>query len=273
MTDLKPETLDLLKKFDLTPKKYLSQNFVVNSSLNKLHVKNLDLTRNDEIIEIGGGLGFLTKEIAARVHKVTTIEIDKNLAMFLKERLQEHSNIEIIQGDILKIDSKIFKKKKIVSNTPYSISSPLLFKIIQTSNYISSSLCFQKEFAERLIAKPNTKKYGKISLTSRIYSEIELIKYIPKEFFFPIPKVNSALVKIIPRNNIDFNDLDFLHDFIKEIFNYRNKTLRNGVKLFLKKGNINLNVNDLTAPILERKIISLSLEEIITFLRNFKLKL
>jgi len=245
---------------------------VVSSLLNKLHVENLDLTPNDEVIEIGGGLGFLTREIASRVRKITTIEIDKNLATFLESRLQEHSNIEIIQEDILKIDSNIFKEKKIVSNTPYSISSPLLFKIIQARNYISSSLCFQKEFAERLIAQPNTKKYGKISLTSRIFSDIKLINHVPKEYFFPIPKIDSALVKIIPRENLDFDEVGFLHDFIKEIFNYRNKILRNGIKIFIKKTNINLNLNDLTSPILERKIISLSLDEIIAFLRDLKIK-
>ena len=273
MTDLKQETLDLLKKLDLKPKKYLSQNFVINSLLNKLHVENLDLTPDDEVIEIGGGLGFLTSEIAPRVRKIFTIEIDKNLATFLKNKLQEHSNIEIIQEDVLKIDSKIFKEKKIVSNTPYSISSPLLFKIIQAGNYVSSSLCYQKEFAERLIAQPNTKKYAKISLTSRIFSDIKLIKQVPKEYFYPIPKVDSALVKITPRESLDFDDVDFLHNFIKEIFNYRNKILRNGIKIFLKKTNINLNLNDLKSPILERKIISLSLDEIINFLRDLKIKL
>ena len=273
MTDLKSETLDILKKFDLKPKKYLSQNFVVNSSLNKIHLQNLDLNKGDEIIEIGGGLGFLTREIAEKVRKITTIEIDKNMAEILRDNLQEFSNVEIIEEDALKINVQMFKDKKIVSNTPYSISSPLLFKIIEAKNYICSSLCFQKEFADRLIAKPDTKKYGKISLTSRIFSDIELIEYIPKTYFFPEPKVDSAVVRVTPRSTFEFEDLDFIHEFIKEIFNYRNKILKNGIKLYLKKENIKLDVNDLTSQILERKIITLTLEEIVTFLKELKDKL
>ncbi|NHI92672.1 MAG: ribosomal RNA small subunit methyltransferase A [Candidatus Lokiarchaeota archaeon] len=273
LTDLKTETLDILKKYNLTPKKYFSQNFVINSALNNLHIKNLDLKDDDEIIEIGGGLGFLTKDIAEKVSKIITLEIDINMAKILRTRLKDYSNVEIIEIDALKIDSNLFENRKIVSNTPYSISSVLLFKILEARNYICSSLSFQKEFAERLIAQPNTSKYGKISLTSKIFSKIELVDYIPKNYFYPIPKVDSAVVKILPRSEIECDNLTFLLKFIREIFNYRNKILKNGVRYFLKKENISLDMNKLEADnslILERKILTLSLEEIILFTKELR---
>ncbi|MHA1786153.1 MAG: 16S rRNA (adenine(1518)-N(6)/adenine(1519)-N(6))-dimethyltransferase RsmA [Candidatus Helarchaeota archaeon] len=273
MTDLKLETINILNKFHIKPKKYLSQNFVINSSLNKIHLKNLDLKEDDEVIEIGGGIGFLTQDIAKHVKKVMTIEIDKKLIRILENKLSTYSNIDIIEGDVLELDSNVFKNKKIVSNTPYSISSPLLFKILESQDFNLASLTFQKEFARRLIAKPATRKYGRISVTSRIFGEITLIEYIPKNYFYPIPKVDSAVVKILPHLRVNPEDLNLSLKIIKEIFNYRNKILKNGLRYFFKKEKIEVDMNELEEryyQFLNRKIITLSLEELVQFIKEIK---
>ncbi len=229
------ELKTILKKYKLYPKKKFSQSFLINPILIDWHLKFANLTQNDYVLEIGAGLGILTLSLVQKVKKVIAIEIDKNLIEVLRNRLSPYKNVEIIQSDILELDDSLFEDKKVISNPPYNISSPLLFKLFKT-NYKMAIITLQKEFAERLIAKPNSKAYGRISVNSYIHADIEILKIVPNTFFFPIPKVDSALVKILPKSNkIQIINVDFYNKLVNSLFNQKNKVLEKVLKGFLKK--------------------------------------
>jgi 16S rRNA (adenine1518-N6/adenine1519-N6)-dimethyltransferase len=225
----------ILKKYKLFPKKRFSQSFLINPILIDWHLKFADLNPNDYVLEIGAGLGILTLSLVQKVKKVIAIEIDKKLIEVLKNRLAPYKNIEIIQSDVLELNDSLFKDKKVISNPPYSISSPLLFKLFKT-NYKMAIITLQKEFAERLIAKPNSKAYGRISVNSYLHADIELLKIVPNTFFYPTPKVDSALVKILPKsNNIEIININFHNQLVNTLFSQKNKVLEKVLKGFLKK--------------------------------------
>ncbi|MFX1452715.1 MAG: 16S rRNA (adenine(1518)-N(6)/adenine(1519)-N(6))-dimethyltransferase RsmA, partial [Promethearchaeota archaeon] len=228
----------ILKKYNIYPRKKLSQSFLINPILIDWHLKYINfenLNQHDHVLEIGAGLGILTLSLVQKVKKVIAIEIDEKLIEVLKNRLAPYKNIEIIQSNILELDESLFEDKKVISNPPYNISSPLLFKLFKT-NYKMALLTLQKEFAERLIAKPNSKAYGRISVNSYLYAVIELLKIIPNTFFYPIPKVDSALVKITPRNNINqLKNIKFHNELVNALFNQKNKVLEKVLRNFLKK--------------------------------------
>ncbi|NVM00864.1 MAG: ribosomal RNA small subunit methyltransferase A [Candidatus Helarchaeota archaeon] len=225
----------IFKKYKIYPKKRYSQSFLINPILIEWHLKFADLNSDDFVLEIGAGIGILTLSLVQKVKKVIAIEIDKTLIKVLKNRLASYKNVELIQSDILEIDKSLFKDKKVISNPPYNISSPLLFKLFKTK-YKMAILTLQKEFAERLIAKPNSKAYGRISVNSYLYADIELLKIVPNTFFYPTPKVDSALVKILPKsNNTQILNVKFYNELVITLFSQKNKVLEKVLKGFLKK--------------------------------------
>ncbi len=198
------------------------------------HLEYSKLSHNDKVLEIGAGIGTLTLFLIQKVRKVVAVEIDERLVNVLKDRLSTYDNVEIVQSDILKLDDSFFEEKKVISNPPYKISSPLLFKLFKTK-YKMALLTLQKEFAERLVAIPNSKSYGKISVNSSFYSNIEMLKIIPKNFFFPIPKVDSALVRITPKDvESKIINLDFYNELLNALFSQKNKILEKVLKKFLE---------------------------------------
>lgn len=166
--------------------------------------------------------------------KVIAVEKDLKFIEVLHEELASYNNIEIIEGDILKLNQNIFEGTKIVSNPPYKISSPLTFKIIQSS-YLISVMSYQKEFAERMVASPGSKKFGRITLGVQYYANVEYLKAIPRNFFYPMPKVDSALIRLThcepPFRLEDENDF---FEFVRHIYSFRNKTVKRALSLYLK---------------------------------------
>jgi 16S rRNA (adenine1518-N6/adenine1519-N6)-dimethyltransferase len=183
-----------------------SQVFLKSERILKEIVDYANLNEKDIVIEIGAGYGNLTKYIAKKVKKVYAIEIDKGLFLKLKENLSGFKNIEFVNADVLKI--KFPSANKIIGNLPYQISSPITEKILIFLNEeklrekykdIFAILMYQREFAERMIAEPGFPDYSRLTVLVNYFADCKILKYIPRNFFKPIPKVDSAVVKIVPK--------------------------------------------------------------------------
>ena len=191
-------------------------------------VKYANLTPEDTVLEIGVGLGFLTDEIL-KTSSVVGIEKDKKLIQFLDDKYQDNEKIQITFNDILR--TTLPKFNKVVSNIPYSISSPIVFKLLD-HDFEVAILSFQREFAEKMAAKSGDSNFGRLSVMVNYYFDVEQMEIVPREHFYPTPRVDTALVKLIkkpiPR------DPKF-ERFIQQVFRYKNKTVHNAVKIAFDK--------------------------------------
>jgi len=191
---------DLLKKYNLKPSKKFGQHFLIDKNILKKIVKVANLKKEDIVLEIGSGIGNLTQELAKRVKKVVAIEKDLKMIEILKETLRDFKNVEIIQGDVLKLDPKSYTLKpyKIVANLPYYIVSPVIRKFLETKNPPKEMiLMVQKEVAQRICTKPP--KMNLLAVSVQFYSKPEILFYVPKNSFWPQPKVDGAIIKIVPK--------------------------------------------------------------------------
>ena len=187
-------------------KKNLGQNFLVDENIAELEVKKADIKKNDIVLEIGPGKGILTKILAKKAKKVIAIELDENLINNLRKTLPE--NVDLIHDDALKVDFETLSKfNKIVSNLPFKISSPITFKLLDY-DFELAILIYQKEFAERLIASLGSKNYSRLSVGLYYKSKCEIIRTIPRTCFRPQPKVDSSMVRIVPRKSPPFVIVD-----------------------------------------------------------------
>jgi len=191
---------DLFKKHQLRPSKRFGQNFLIDKGVLEKIIEAANLQPEDIVLEIGPGLGTLTVELAKKAGKVIAIEKDPKMVEILKETLKDFQNVEILQGDILKIpDSKfqILNLDKIVANLPYYIVSPVIRKFLESESPPKEMiLMVQKEVAERICAEPPDMSLLAVSV--QFYTKPEIISYVPKTSFWPQPKVDSAIIKIIP---------------------------------------------------------------------------
>jgi len=194
----------------------MNKNFMVDKNLIKKICDYADLSVNDVVLEIGAGTGNLTEELSKRC-KVIAIERDKNLVNFLINKFK-NKNVEIIEGDALKISFPEFNK--IVSNLPYSISRKITEKIF-THKFDLAVLVYQKEFGQKLVAKPKTKKYKAISVIAQTGGNIEILNHIERKAFSPVPDVDSVIVKITQKFPVEYEFIKF----VKDAFSKRNKAL------------------------------------------------
>ena len=236
-------------------KKNLGQIFLVDKNIAQLEVKQADIKSDDIVLEIGPGTGILTKFLAEKAKRVIAIEIDKKLINNLRKILPE--NVDLINGDVLKIDFKTLPKfNKIVSNLPFYISSLFTFKFLDYDFEIAI-LIYQKEFAERLVASPGSKNYSRLSVSLYYKATGKIIRTIPKTCFKPQPKVDSSMIKIIPRKSPPFNVINekFFYNLTKNLFNYRRKKIRKILNTLYRL--------DLTkVPYLENRVEELSPKQI-----------
>jgi 16S rRNA (adenine1518-N6/adenine1519-N6)-dimethyltransferase len=195
------ELKQILKENNLTTRKSLDQHFLYDDSILNREVEYAEVTELDNVLEIGPGIGTLTKAIVEKAGSTTVIELDQSF----RKVLEIIPGVSIIIGDALEVDWKNLSENyeaphfnKIISNVPYSISSPLIFKILEYGPALSV-LCLQKEFAERMVAKPKTKNYSRLTVNCSVRADVELLETISKEEYYPIPKVDSAIVKLIPK--------------------------------------------------------------------------
>lgn len=211
-------------------KSKLGQNFLTDVNTAKREVEYAEINKNDIVLEVGPGKGVLTKLLAEKAKKVIAVEIDTKLIDYLRDILP--SNVDLINNDILKIDLETLPKfNKIVSNLPYQISSPFIFKMLEY-NFDLAVLILQKEFAERLVAEPGDKSYSRITVSVFYKAYCELLETVPKGRFNPIPKVDSAMVKILLRNckPFELDDEEFFFKLIKDLFNHRRKKIKTILK-------------------------------------------
>jgi len=214
-------------------KKYLGQNFLYDPSILNRIIQIAQLDREDLVVEIGPGTGRLTKMLAEKVENVVAIELDDKLFAKLKIELAEYHNVELIHGDALKYFYESLPQFKVVSNIPYYITTPIIFRLIKAKeNLESMTLTVQKEVAERIVAKPGGKDYGVLSLMVQYHAKPKLEFIIPKGAFRPVPKVDSAVVhiEILERPSVLVKDENFFFRVIKTAFSQRRKMLYNSLK-------------------------------------------
>ena len=226
-------------------KKKLGQNFLTNKEIIKKIADIANINKNTNIIEIGPGSGNLTEELLKRnPKKIYAVEFDKDLTNYLDKIKNHYKNFNYIISDALTFDEKrIFKKNSIIfGNLPYNISLKLLIKWIYSNPwppfYDQMILMFQKEVADRIIAKSNTKKYGRISILSDTRLNVQFHFNISKKEFSPQPKVDSSVLSFTPKTNSNFKleDLNILSDLTKIIFNTKRKMISKTLKkLFNEK--------------------------------------
>lgn len=222
-------------------KKRLGQNFLINSEVIEDILSHAQITKDDIVLEIGPGVGFVTEQLVKHAKKVIAIELDEEAIQELKKL--ESENLEIIHNDILKTDiSEIVKgeKIKVIANIPYYITSPIIAHLLGEIDDLSNKnraviddiiLMVQEEVARRIVAteKSSAKQYGLLTILSQFWADCSIIRLVGRRSFYPAPKVNSALVylKIRKEPLLKLNDYTFFRRVIKAAFSQRRKTLKN----------------------------------------------
>ena len=220
-----------LREVGVSPAKALGQNFLHDQNLARWIVDQAQITSEDYVVEIGPGLGALTRFILEKRARVLAIEKDARLAKFLRERFDDE-RLEILSIDALKFDARtLFAKRnvKLIGNLPYNISSPVLLKFLEYPSPICLSLLMlQKEVARRLSAVPCTHDYGALTLRVQLHHRVKYLRSVPVTVFFPQPDVDSAIVRLVPRDPLELPDHDnqLLLKVIRIGFSQRRKQLR-----------------------------------------------
>jgi 16S rRNA (adenine1518-N6/adenine1519-N6)-dimethyltransferase len=205
----------------------MDQHFLIDAAALDEIVDSARLEPSDTILEIGGGIGNLSERIAPRVSKLIIIELDPEMVRILKSRLFVYENVEIIQGNVMDIDLSNVPFNKIVANLPYSISSDITLKFLR-HDFDLAVLMYQYEFAQRLTAKPGGKDYGRLSVHVQHKADASLILKVPKDSFEPAPKVDSAVISLIPRPApYSVLNEDFFFSVTKAMFSQRRKKIKN----------------------------------------------
>ena len=249
MENILEETKFIMKKYNIKANKSLGQNFLINGEVVETIVKSANINKDDLVIEIGPGLGTLTKFLLQEAKKVICVELDKNMINILHDRFLLYNNLEIINEDILKLDLKELIKEnksevnnvKIVANLPYYITTPIVMKLLEDNLEIESiTIMIQKEVADRLIETPGGKNTGAITYAINYYSVPEGIMEVPNSSFIPEPEVTSKVLKLNIRKEppVKVNDENLMFRIIKSAFMQRRKTLINALnnaKIFQNK--------------------------------------
>lgn len=251
MENILEETKYIMKKHRIKANKSLGQNFLINSEVVKNIVDCSDINEKDMVIEIGPGLGTLTKYLLEKAGKVLCIELDTRMIEILQDRFSIYKNFEVINQDVLKIDlNKIIKQNKkngefenvkIVANLPYYITTPIIMKLLEDRLDIKSiTVMIQKEVADRLIEVPGGKQTGAITYSVYYYCESEKIMEVPNSSFIPEPEVTSEVIKMTLRDEpiVKLENPKVMFMIIKSAFMQRRKTLLNALtntKVFINK--------------------------------------
>ena len=251
MANLVEETRNIMKKYGIRANKDLGQNFLINNEVVENIVNSSEISQDDMVIEIGPGLGTLTKYLLEKAGKVICIELDTKMLQILEDRFSLYDNFELINNDVLKVDLKniIEKEKtqgkikqvKIVANLPYYITTPIIMKLLEEELELESiTVMIQKEVADRLIAIPGDKNTGAITYSVYYYASSEAIMEVPNSSFIPEPEVTSKVIKLNIRKEpvVTPKDKEKMFKIIKYAFTQKRKTLLNSLtnnKIFENK--------------------------------------
>ena len=243
VSPLSDDLKSLLKKYSIRPTKKLGQSFLTDSQIARRITEVASITEKDDVLEIGGGVGALTKWLAKKARRVFVVEIDKRLVQSLRSVLNEYSNVEIIEGDALAIELPV--TNKIVSNLPYSVSSEVTFRILKTFKPDLAILMYQREFAQRLLAEPGSREYSRLTVDFRYLADVEHVMDVPADSFYPIPAVDSTVVRIAPRTAGNWaRDFDVFDWMVRGIYSYPNKQIRKALKIWFRNLDVEKTASD-----------------------------
>ena len=219
-------------------KKKFGQNFLKDAAIIHSIIQSINPLPNDLVIEIGPGLGALTKPLLEKTNRLLAIELDRDIVSWMENEYSK-KNITIFNEDVLNFNFNQFDQKiRIVGNLPYNISTPILFKCIDNIlNIKDLHFMLQKEVVDRMIAIPSSPEYGRLSVMLQYYFAMEHLVDVPKESFEPEPKVESSFVRLIPYEQYPFiaNNIEQFARIVKEAFSQRRKTIRNTLKSFISE--------------------------------------
>jgi 16S rRNA (adenine1518-N6/adenine1519-N6)-dimethyltransferase len=211
-----------LRKLGVRPSKNLGQNFLTDASVADWMVARAGILSSDRVLEIGPGLGILTERLSAAGGRLTAIELDRRFAADLRKR-----GIDVIQGDAMEVELPEFDV--VVSNLPYQISSGITMRLLD-AGFRKALLMFQKEFAEHLVAPPGERKYSRISVMVAYRAKSEIVRSVPRGCFHPVPKVDSAIVEMVPRKpDFEIADESLYKETVRILFSHKNRKVRNGI--------------------------------------------
>ena len=242
------QTRRLLRQFDLRARKGLGQHFLIDGEVLKLITSAAELSPGDVVVEVGPGLGILTKELARQAGWVIAIELDNKLAALLKQTMASFDNVTIINDDVLKIEpgallkeQKVKTPYKVVANLPYYITSPVLRHFLEASAKPKIMLVMvQKEVANAIAAKPG--EMSLLSVSVQFYGEPRIISYVPAQCFYPAPEVDSAILRIdlYPQPAVAVTDVGSFFEFLRAGFTAPRKQIVNSLAqgLGLAKGEV-----------------------------------
>lgn len=230
-------TLDIVKKYGFKFTKSLGQNFLTDNSVLRDIVEGAEINKEDFVIEIGPGVGTLTRELLKSAKRVCSIELDSELIPILNEELKEFDNFTLIHKDAMKVDfNEIIgeeKSVKLVANLPYYVTTPLIAKLLNEEyKFKSLTIMIQKEVAERIDSDPDSKDYGALSLLVQYYCNTRIIRRVGPGSFVPQPKVDSIVIRLdrLEEPRAKVKDTKLFFRVIREAFNMRRKTLWNALK-------------------------------------------
>lgn len=242
-------TKEIIQRHGFSFKKSLGQNFLIDQNILGKIVSAAVLDKTKGALEIGPGIGALTERLAEEAGKVTAVEIDQRLLPILEEVLEPFPHVQVVHGDVLKLDLKeLFARHfsavngvSVVANLPYYVTTPILMKLLEEKLPLENIVVMiQKEVAERMAASPGGKEYGSLSIAVQYYSEPELVCTVPHSVFIPQPNVESAVIRLKVRKQppVQVEDEAFFFEVVQASFAQRRKTISNNLKsrFFPKEG-------------------------------------
>lgn len=241
-----PRTIKyIMEKYGFKFSKGLGQNFIIDDNVLTRIIDGSDINETDGILEIGPGIGVMTEVLCENAEKVVSVEIDKTLIPVLEETVGHHSNLKVINQDVLKLDLLELvreefgdRKPKLIANLPYYVTTPIIMKFLEERIPVSDLIVMiQKEVADRIVAKPSTKDYGALSVVVQYFTEPSIVTRVSRGSFMPMPNVDSTVIRLNVRERppVSLDDEETFFLTIKDAFGKRRKTLLNALSSgFLK---------------------------------------
>jgi 16S rRNA (adenine1518-N6/adenine1519-N6)-dimethyltransferase len=230
-----PSPAELCRRFDLRPDKRIGQHFLADPAVVEAILERTAVAATDRVVEIGPGLGVMTLPLARRAAHVTAIEVDPRLVAFLRRQLPAGAPVTVVEADALRFDYRTLPAPpyRLVANLPYHITSPLLLHLLdQAGCFTDLTMMIQREVADRLLASPGEKDFGRLTLRVTYAAEVEPLLQVPRDAFYPPPHVDSTVVRLRLRAEpaVEVPDAGVLFALIQHGYHSRRKTLANNLK-------------------------------------------